>query len=62
MDLTRPTAAVVAVLGAGSVAAGTWMVYPPAGLIVGGVEAVAAAYVTAYLRAARPAKPKEGAR
>lgn len=48
-------AAVLAILGALAVAVGAGLVYLPAGLIVGGVEALAGAYVIAYLRARRAA-------
>lgn len=47
------TLIVLAVAGAAAVAVGAAMVLFPAGLIVGGVEAVAAAYVAAYLTAKR---------
>jgi hypothetical protein len=49
----RVIAAVLAVLGAAAVAVGVWMAYPPAGVIVAGVEMVAAAYVIGYLEARR---------
>lgn len=47
------TFALLAILGAAAVAVGAGMIFLPAGLIVGGVEAVAAAYVAAYLTAKR---------
>lgn len=44
--------AAIAVLGAVLVAVGAGLVYLPAGLVVGGVELICAAYVTAYVRRA----------
>jgi hypothetical protein len=46
-------AVVLAVVGAVLAATGVALVYLPAGLIVAGVECVAAAYVVTYLRGAR---------
>jgi uncharacterized membrane-anchored protein YitT (DUF2179 family) len=43
----------LAVVGAVLVAVGVGLVYVPAGLIAGGVECVAAAYVITYLARAR---------
>jgi len=43
----------LAVLGAIAVAAGAVMVYLPAGLIVAGLEFLAASYVVGYLGARR---------
>lgn len=49
----RAFAAVLAVLGAVTVAAGAVMVYLPAGVIVAGSELLAASYVVGYLGARR---------
>jgi hypothetical protein len=49
----RVLAAVLAVLGVLVIAAGAWMVLPAAGVIVGGLELVASAYVIGYLEARR---------
>ena len=43
-------ALILAVVGALLVAAGVGLIFLPAGLIVGGLEAIAAGYVIAYLR------------
>jgi len=48
-------AVVLAALGSVTVAAGAGLVYLPAGLIVGGLEMLAAAYAVAYVRARREA-------
>lgn len=45
----------LAVLGALAIAVGVGMVFLPAGVIVAGVEALAAAYVIRYLEARREA-------
>lgn len=45
----RRIAAALAVLGASAIAAGVGLVFLPAGLIAAGVEALAGAYVIAYL-------------
>jgi hypothetical protein len=45
----RRIAAAAALAGAAAVAVGAGMVFLPAGLIVGGLEAIGAAYVFAYL-------------
>jgi hypothetical protein len=42
---------ILAVLGALAIAAGVGLIYLPAGLIVGGLEMLAAGYVAQYLRA-----------
>ena len=47
------TPVVLAALSACSVAVGVAFVYFPAGLIVAGLEGLAAAYVVAYLAAGR---------
>lgn len=44
---------VLAVLGAAAVAVGVAWIYQPAGVIVGGLELLAGAYVTRYLEARR---------
>jgi hypothetical protein len=43
----------LAVLGALVVAVGVALIYPPAGVIVAGLELLAAAYVIRYLEARR---------
>jgi hypothetical protein len=45
-------AAVLALVGVMLVAAGVGLIWPPAGVVVLGVEFVAGAYVAAYLQAA----------
>ena len=46
-------AVLLAVLGVAALVAGVAWVYPPAGLIVGGLSSLAAAYVVGYLEARR---------
>jgi hypothetical protein len=46
-------AATLATLGAATIAAGVAVIYPAAGLITAGIEAVAGAYLIAYLGRAR---------
>lgn len=48
-------AAVLALLGAIAIAAGVALICLPAGVIVGGLECVAGAYVIGYLEARREA-------
>jgi len=48
-------AAVLAVVGMLAVATGVGLIYLPAGVIVGGLECVTAAYVIGYLEARREA-------
>jgi hypothetical protein len=47
----RRLAAALAAAGAASIAAGIGWVYPPAGLIAGGLEAIGGSYLLAYLGA-----------
>ena len=55
MSLKRPSysrdrlTVIVAVLGAVLVAVGAWLLYPPVGVVVAGVECLTAAYVVRYL-------------
>lgn len=46
-------AALLALLGALAIAFGVGLVYLPAGVITGGIELLAAAYVIGYLEARR---------
>lgn len=46
-------AVILAILGALVLATGAGMAYLPAGLIVGGLELLAAAYIVGYLEARR---------
>lgn len=46
-------AVLLAVAGAAAVAAGAALVYLPAGVVAGGVELLAAAYIIGYLEARR---------
>ena len=45
---------VVIVAGETCIALGAWSIYPPAGLIVAGVELILAGYVTADLTSPEP--------
>lgn len=47
------TVRLLALLGAGLVAAGVGMAYLPAGVICAGLESLAAAYLVGYLEAQR---------
>jgi hypothetical protein len=49
----KALAVLLSVFGAAAVAAGVGLVYLPAGVVAGGVELLAAAYVIGYLEARR---------
>lgn len=51
-------AAALATAGALSIAAGIGWIYPPAGLVAGGLEAIGGGYLVAYLSARRRAVPQ----
>lgn len=51
-------AAALAAVGAAAIAAGIGWIYPPAGCIAGGLEAIGGGYLVAYMGARKAVTPR----